>query len=144
MQLKELSCTAKNLQGCTLHWLMLSRRYSLSKVYNYVDVSGLTSLVSYINWELCYTLQVTVEIPYLLVQALTYVVITYPMIGYQVSAYKIFWYFYGMFTTLLYYNYLGMVLVALTPNFLIAATLCSVFYIMFNLFAGFVIPQPVS
>ncbi|KAK1570799.1 hypothetical protein Q3G72_007162 [Acer saccharum] len=88
--------------------------------------------------------QVTVEIPYLLVQAVTYVIVTYPMIGYYGSVYKIFWNFYGMFTTLLYFNYLGMVLVSLTPNFMIASILSSVFYTLFNLFAGFVIPQPVS
>ncbi|TXG48920.1 hypothetical protein EZV62_024795 [Acer yangbiense] len=86
--------------------------------------------------------QVTVEIPYLLVQAVTYVIVTYPMIGYYGSTYKIFWNFYGMFTTLLYFNYLGMVLVSLTPNFMIASILSSVFYTLFNLFAGFVIPQP--
>ncbi|KAL5769502.1 hypothetical protein ACOSP7_013656 [Xanthoceras sorbifolium] len=86
--------------------------------------------------------QVTVEIPYLLVQAVTYVMVTYPMIGYYGSAYKVFWNFYGMFTTLLYFNYLGMVLVSLTPNFMIASILSSVFYTLFNLFAGFLIPQP--
>ncbi|KAK4836183.1 hypothetical protein QYF36_019619 [Acer negundo] len=86
--------------------------------------------------------QVTVEIPYLFVQAVTYVIVTYPMIGYYGSAYKIFWNFYGMFTALLYFNYLGMVLVSLTPNFMIASILSSVFYTLFNLFAGFVIPKP--
>ncbi|KAK3229047.1 hypothetical protein Dsin_000928 [Dipteronia sinensis] len=78
--------------------------------------------------------QVTVEIPYLLIQAVIYVIITYPMIGYYGSAYKVFWNFYGMFTTLLYFNYLGMVLVSLTPNFMIASILSSVFYTLFNLF----------
>ncbi|KAK2634606.1 hypothetical protein Ddye_029398 [Dipteronia dyeriana] len=97
----------------------------------------------YSPWA-CALAQVTVEIPYLLVQAVTYVIVTYPMIGYYGSAYKIFWNFYGMFTTLLYFNYLGMVLVSLTPNFMISSILSSGFYTLFNLFTGFVIPQPVS
>lgn len=66
------------------------------------------------------------------------------MIGYYGSAYKIFWYFYSIFTALLYFNYLGMMLVSLTPNFIIAAIMSSVFYTLFNLFAGFLIPKPVS
>ncbi|KAK4835862.1 hypothetical protein QYF36_015451 [Acer negundo] len=86
--------------------------------------------------------QVMVEFPYLLIQAVIYVIITYPMIGYYGSVYKVFWNLYGMFTTLLYFNYLGMVLVSLTPNFMIASILSSVFYTLFNLFSGFLIPQP--
>ncbi|KAJ9681662.1 hypothetical protein PVL29_017853 [Vitis rotundifolia] len=64
------------------------------------------------------------------------------MIGYYWSVYKIFWYFYAMFCTLLYYNYLGMLLVAMTPSFPVASILSSAFYTIFNLFAGFLIPQP--
>lgn len=89
-------------------------------------------------------LQVIVEIPYLFIQSVLYLIVTYPMIGYYGSAYKIFWYFYAMFCSLLYFNYLGMLLVALTPNFMLAAILSSAFYTNFNLFAGFLIPKPVS
>ncbi|WKA02608.1 hypothetical protein VitviT2T_020777 [Vitis vinifera] len=95
----------------------------------------------YSSWA--YSLaQVTIEIPYLFIQTLIYVIITYPMIGYYSSVYKIFWYFYAMFCTLLYYNYLGMLLVAMTPSFPVASILSSAFYTIFNLFAGFLIPQP--
>ncbi|KAL0454588.1 UNVERIFIED_CONTAM: Pleiotropic drug resistance protein 3 [Sesamum latifolium] len=86
--------------------------------------------------------QVIVEIPYVLAQSLVFTVITYPMIGYYWSAYKIFWYFYTMFCTLLYYTYLGMLLIAITPRFPVAAILQSAFYTTFNLFAGFLIPRP--
>jgi ABC-type multidrug transport system ATPase subunit/ABC-type multidrug transport system permease subunit len=86
--------------------------------------------------------QVVVEIPYLFIQSVVYLIIIYPMIGYYATAYKIFWCFYGMFTTMLYFNYLGMLLVSLTPNFLLAAILSSVFYTLFNLFSGFLIPSP--
>ncbi|KAG5525525.1 hypothetical protein RHGRI_031986 [Rhododendron griersonianum] len=88
--------------------------------------------------------QVTIEVPYLLAQAIVFSIITYPMIGYYWSAYKVFWYFYAMFCTLLCYTYVGMLLVAMTPSFPVAASLQSVFFIMFNLFSGFLIPQPVS
>ncbi|KAF4389693.1 hypothetical protein F8388_009826 [Cannabis sativa] len=94
----------------------------------------------YSSWA--YSLaQVVVEIPYLFTEAVIFLIITYPMIGYYVTAYKIFWYFYGIFCSLMYFNYLGMMLVSLTPNFNIAAILASVFYMLFNLFAGFLIPK---
>lgn len=66
------------------------------------------------------------------------------MIGYYASAYKIFWYFYVMFSSMLTFSYLGMLLASLTPNFMMAAILASVFYTNFNLFAGFLLPKPVS
>ena len=66
------------------------------------------------------------------------------MIGYYGSAYKVFWYFYVTFCSLLYFNYLGMLLVPFTPNFMVAAILSSSFYTIFNLFAGFLIPKPIS
>ncbi|KAF5739958.1 Pleiotropic drug resistance 9 [Tripterygium wilfordii] len=86
--------------------------------------------------------QVTVEIPYSLIQAVAFVLLTYPMIGYYVTTYKVFWYFYATFSMFLYNNYLGMLLVSLTPNFMLATTLSSAFYTLFNLFSGFLIPQP--
>ncbi|TXG71485.1 hypothetical protein EZV62_000064 [Acer yangbiense] len=87
---------------------------------------------------------VLIEVPYLFIEAVLYVIITYPMIGYYWSAYKIFWLFYGMFCNLLYFNYLGMLMVSLTPNVQVAAIVTSSSYTMLNLFSGFVIPKPVS
>ncbi|KAL3515877.1 hypothetical protein ACH5RR_022779 [Cinchona calisaya] len=86
--------------------------------------------------------QVTIEIPYIFVQAITYTIITYPMIGYYWSVYKVFWYLYGMFCTWLYYSYLGMLMVSITPSFPLAAILMSTIYTLFNLFAGFLVPPP--
>ncbi|XP_024196912.1 pleiotropic drug resistance protein 3 isoform X1 [Rosa chinensis] len=86
--------------------------------------------------------QVLVEVPYSFTQAVLYVVITYPMIGYHLSAYKIFWSFYSMFCVLLYFNYLGMLLVSLTPNVQVAAIVASSSYTMLNLFSGFIVPGP--
>ncbi|KAH7835114.1 hypothetical protein Vadar_023002 [Vaccinium darrowii] len=86
--------------------------------------------------------QVTIEVPYLLAQAIVFSIITYPMIGYYWSAYKVFWYFYAMLCTLLYFTYVGMLLIAMTPSFPVAAIVQSLFYVIFNLFSGFLIPQP--
>ncbi|WOH15112.1 hypothetical protein DCAR_0934649 [Daucus carota subsp. sativus] len=86
--------------------------------------------------------QVTIEVPYLFTQSVAYVIITYPMIGYSWTAYKVFWYFYSMFCTLLYYNYMGMMVVSITPTYPVAAILQSSIYTMFSLFSGFIIPQP--
>ncbi|KAL0659096.1 hypothetical protein Bca4012_079681 [Brassica carinata] len=97
----------------------------------------------YTSWA--YSLaQVLVEIPYSLVQSILCVVILYPMVGYYFSVYKVFWSFYAVFCTLLIYNYFGMLLVVITPNIHVAFTLRSGFYSMVNLFAGYVIPKPVS
>ncbi|KAK6143828.1 hypothetical protein DH2020_024176 [Rehmannia glutinosa] len=86
--------------------------------------------------------QVVVEIPYILAQTIAFTTITYPMIGYAWSAYKLFWYFYTMLCTLLYFTYLGMMLIAITPSFAIASILQSSVYTLLNLFSGFLIPRP--
>ncbi|XVF31519.1 hypothetical protein REPUB_Repub16aG0153000 [Reevesia pubescens] len=85
--------------------------------------------------------QVTIEVPYLFIQALVFVIITYPMIGYYGSAYKVLWYFYAIFCTQLYFNYFGMLFVSLTPDVTIAGALSSALYPLLNLFSGFLIPQ---
>nr|POE87236.1 pleiotropic drug resistance protein 3 [Quercus suber] len=86
--------------------------------------------------------QVIVEVPYLFIETVIFVMIIYPTIGYYGSAYKVSWYFYVTFCSLLYYNYLGMLLVSFTPNYMVATILSSGFYTTFNLFAGFLIPKP--
>nr|XP_043616912.1 pleiotropic drug resistance protein 3-like isoform X2 [Erigeron canadensis] len=86
--------------------------------------------------------QVTIELPYIFAQSLAFVCITYPMIGYYWSAYKVFWYFYTILCSLMYFTYMGMLLVSITPSFPVAAILQSAFYTMLNLFGGFLIPKP--
>ncbi|KVI11107.1 hypothetical protein Ccrd_010485, partial [Cynara cardunculus var. scolymus] len=95
----------------------------------------------YASWAYALA-QVAIEFPYLFAQSLAFTCITYPMIGYYWSIYKVFWYFYAFLCTLMYFTYLGMLLVAITPNFPVAAILQSTFYTMFNLFGGFLIPKP--
>ncbi|CAK9322844.1 unnamed protein product [Citrullus colocynthis] len=86
--------------------------------------------------------QVIIEVPYIFVQTAIYVIITYPMIGFYGSAWKTFWCFYSMFCALLYFKNLGLLLVSITPNYHIATILSSAFYVVFNLFAGFLVPKP--
>ncbi|KAK8485390.1 hypothetical protein V6N12_007912 [Hibiscus sabdariffa] len=107
--------TGKDLQECTPHGPIHLHRFKLKLVI--------------------------VEIPYLITVATIYEVITYPMMGYQWSAYKIFWAFYSMLSALVCFNYLGMLLVSLTPNIQVASILTSSSYTMLILFSGFVIPK---
>lgn len=88
--------------------------------------------------------QVTIEIPYILVQALIYGVIVYSMIGFEWTAAKFFWYIFFMYFTLLYFTFYGMMAVGLTPNHHIASIVSAAFYAIWNLFSGFLIPRPVS
>ena len=89
-------------------------------------------------------LQVMIEIPYLFVLSVVYGVIVYAMIGFEWTAAKFFWYLFFMFFTLLYFTFYGMLTVAITPNHHIAAIVSTLFYGLWNVFSGFVIPRPVS
>ncbi|XVF38962.1 hypothetical protein REPUB_Repub20aG0148200 [Reevesia pubescens] len=95
----------------------------------------------YTPWAYSFA-QVIIEIPYLLILAVLYMIITYPMIGYYWSAYKILWSFYCMFCSLLYFTYLGMLIVSLTPNIQVASIVASSAYSLLNLFSGFIMPKP--
>ncbi|TXG49276.1 hypothetical protein EZV62_025151 [Acer yangbiense] len=86
--------------------------------------------------------QVIIEIPYSFLQALLFSTITYPAINFYRSAHKVFLYFYTMFCTMLFFNYFGMMLVALTPSYQAASIFASFCHTMLNLFAGFLIPGP--
>lgn len=86
--------------------------------------------------------QVIVEIPYVLVQALIYTAITYPTMGFASSAYKVFWYYYATFCTFLYFTYLGMLMMSLSPNVLVASILSTAAYTILNLYSGFLMPEP--
>ncbi|XP_009343426.2 pleiotropic drug resistance protein 1 [Pyrus x bretschneideri] len=86
--------------------------------------------------------QVLIELPYILLQAVVYGVITYVMIGFDMTLVKFFWYIFFMYFTLLYFTFYGMMTVAVTPNHHVAAIVSSAFYALWNLFSGFIIPRP--
>ncbi|KAH7847927.1 hypothetical protein Vadar_031716 [Vaccinium darrowii] len=85
--------------------------------------------------------QVAIEIPYVLVQTIIYVVIVYAMIGFEWTTDKFFWYLFFMYFTLLYFTFYGMMSVAVTPNHNIAAIVSSFFYLVWILFSEFIIPK---
>ncbi|GAB2269455.1 transcription factor [Dionaea muscipula] len=85
--------------------------------------------------------QVLIELPYIFVQTMLYGVIVYAMISFKWTAAKFFWYMFFMYMTLLIYTFYGMMTVAVTPNYQIASIIASVFYAIWNLFSGFVIPK---
>ncbi|XP_040385578.1 ABC transporter G family member 49 [Oryza brachyantha] len=93
----------------------------------------------YSHWAYAFA-QVAMEIPYVLVMLVLYMLIAYPMIGFAWTAAKFFWFFYTMFFTLLYFLYFGMVTVSITPNRQVASIYASMFYTTQHLLSGFVVP----
>lgn len=89
-------------------------------------------------------MQVVIELPYVLAQALVYGIIIYGMIGFEWTVTKVFWYLFFMYFTFLTFTYYGMMSVAVTPNQHISSIVSSAFYAVWNLFSGFIVPRPVS
>lgn len=85
--------------------------------------------------------QAVIELPYTLVQTLAYALIVYSMIGFDWTAAKFFWYIYFMYFTFLYFTFSGMMLLALSPNQMIASLLCAALVGIWNIFSGFSIPR---
>lgn len=88
--------------------------------------------------------QVLVELPYMLVQVLIFSSIVYPMIGFQLTAGKFFWFFLYLVMSFMYYTLYGMMTVALTPNIEIAMGLSFLIFIFWNVFSGFIITREVQ
>lgn len=89
-------------------------------------------------------MQVVVEIPYVIIQAVYYTLIVYSMMNFQWTASKFFWFYFISFFSFLYFTYYGMMTVSISPNHQVAAIFAATFYSLFNLFSGFFIPKPVS
>ncbi|CAL5429119.1 unnamed protein product [Camellia sinensis] len=87
--------------------------------------------------------QVVIEFPYVLVQSVIYSAIFYFMASFEWSPLKFVWYLYFMYFTLLYFTFFGMMTISVTPNHNVAAILAAPFYMMWNLFSGFMIPRMV-
>jgi ABC-type multidrug transport system permease subunit len=97
----------------------------------------------YSSWAYSFA-QAAIEIPYVFIQALLYTVIVYPTIGYYWTAYKLLWFFYTTFCSVLSYLYVGLLLVSVTPNVQVATIFGSFFNTFQTLFSGFILPAPVS
>ncbi|KAI5666595.1 hypothetical protein M9H77_16448 [Catharanthus roseus] len=86
--------------------------------------------------------QVAIETIYVAIQTLAYTLLLYSMIGFHWTATKFFYFYYFMFMCYTYFSMYGMMVVALTPGYQIAAIVMSFFLSFWNLFSGFLIPRP--
>ncbi|CAK9172271.1 unnamed protein product [Ilex paraguariensis] len=85
--------------------------------------------------------QVAIEFPYVLGQTLIYCTIFYSMASFEWNALKFIWYLFFMYFTVLYFTLYGMMTTAVTPNHNVAAIIGAPFYMLWNLFSGFMIPH---
>ncbi|VAI24826.1 unnamed protein product [Triticum turgidum subsp. durum] len=83
--------------------------------------------------------QMAIELPYIIVQVLVFAMIVYPMIGFQMTTVKLFWFLLYMMLSFMYYTLYGMMTVALTPNLEMASGLSFLIYVFWNVFSGFII-----
>lgn len=88
-------------------------------------------------------MQVAVEFPYVLVQSLTYSSIFYSMASFEWNLWKFIWYIFFMYFTLLYFTFFGMMTISVTPNLNVAAIVAAPFFMLWNLFSGFMVPYMV-
>lgn len=88
--------------------------------------------------------QVAIETIYVAIQTFIYSLLLYSMIGFHWTPEKFFWFYFFVFMCFVYFTSYGMMLVALTPNYQIAAIVMSFFLSFWNLFSGFLIPRTVS
>uniref|UniRef100_A0A0A0LDZ6 ABC transporter domain-containing protein n=1 Tax=Cucumis sativus TaxID=3659 RepID=A0A0A0LDZ6_CUCSA len=86
--------------------------------------------------------QVAIETIYVFVQSIIYSLIIYSMIGFEWKLGKFLLFCYLVFMCFTYFTLYGMMVVALTPNYHIAAIVMSFFVGFWNLFTGFLIPRP--
>ncbi|XP_059665975.1 pleiotropic drug resistance protein 2-like [Cornus florida] len=85
--------------------------------------------------------QVAVEIIYVAIQTFIYSLLLFSMIGFQWGVGKFLWFYYYIMMCFNYFTLYGMMLVALTPSYQIAAILMSFFLSFWNLFSGFLIAR---
>ncbi|GER27852.1 ABC transporter family protein [Striga asiatica] len=85
--------------------------------------------------------QVAIEFPYVFTQSIIYSAIFYSMASFEWTASKFLWYMFFMYFTMLYFTFYGMMTTAVTPNHNVAAIIGAPFYMLWNLFSGFMIPH---
>ncbi|KAI3461317.1 hypothetical protein Pfo_017980 [Paulownia fortunei] len=86
--------------------------------------------------------QVAIETIYTAIQTFVYSLLLYSMIGFQWTGEKFFYFYYFIFMCFTYFSMYGMMVVALTPGYQIAAIVMSFFLSFWNLFSGFLVPRP--
>eukprot|EP00262_Sarcandra_glabra_P012496 TRINITY_DN323_c0_g1_i1.p1 TRINITY_DN323_c0_g1~~TRINITY_DN323_c0_g1_i1.p1 ORF type:complete len:1461 (-),score=277.38 TRINITY_DN323_c0_g1_i1:266-4648(-) len=86
--------------------------------------------------------QVSIEILYVTLQTTIYALLLFSMIGFPWKASNFLWFLFFLFMCFVYFTLYGMMLVALTPGYQIAAICMSFFLSLWNLFSGFLVPRP--
>ena len=81
-----------------------------------------------------------VELPYLLVQALIMVCISYWLVGFAPVAWKFFYFLLMFFTSLCVYTYMGNFMAMISPSLLMAVLIVSVFSQTWTIVNGYLIP----
>ncbi|PHU19129.1 Pleiotropic drug resistance protein 1 [Capsicum chinense] len=122
----------------TMFWDL---RTKVSKSQDLFNVMG-SMYVAVLFLGLQNASSVFIEIPYVFVQAVSYGIIVYAMIGFEWDAGKFFWYVFIMYITLLYFTFYGMMSVAVMSNQNVASIVVAFFYAIWNLFSGFIVPPP--
>ncbi len=84
------------------------------------------------------------ELPYVFLQSLIFGTLVYSMVQFEWTPAKFLLFLFFLYFTLLVFTYWGMLTVALTPNAQVAAIISSAAFGIWNLFAGFLVPRPVS
>ncbi|CAL5090781.1 unnamed protein product [Urochloa decumbens] len=97
--------------------------------------SGMYSSMAYV------IAQIAVEIPYMFIQVFIFTAIVYPMVGFELTVTKFFWFVLYMMLSFIDFTLYGMMVVALTPNEEIAAILSFLIFMIWNIFAGYIIPR---
>ncbi|XP_019439503.1 PREDICTED: ABC transporter G family member 32 [Lupinus angustifolius] len=85
--------------------------------------------------------QVVIEFPYVFGQAIIYSSIFYSLGAFVWTVDKFIWYLFFTYFTMLYFTFYGMMTTAVTPNHNVAAIIAAPFYMLWNLFSGFMIPH---
>lgn len=104
-----------------------------------MEIAGFRKLTHLLS----YNVQVVIEFPYVFAQAIIYSSIFYSMASFVWTFDRFIWYLFFMYFTMLYFTFYGMMTTAVTPNHNVAAIIAAPFYMLWNLFSGFMIPHKV-
>lgn len=135
---EQLEC----IQRYHLHWLRSVRYFVFMHPFYPVKLTVVFNHINNFYFLKCH-LQIVIEFPYVYVQSVIYSIIFYSMASFEQNLLKFVWYIYFMYFTLLYFTFFGMMTISVTPNQNIAAIVAAPFYMMWNLFSGFMIARMV-
>ncbi|KAH0929875.1 hypothetical protein HID58_015602 [Brassica napus] len=130
----------------TICWKFGSKRDTQQELFNsmgsmyaavlFIGITNATAAQPVVSIERF----VFIEFPYVLAQSTIYSSIFYAMASFEWSAVKFLWYLFFMYFSIMYFTFYGMMTTAITPNHNVASIIAAPFYMLWNLFSGFMIP----